>query len=175
MVNLILIPFFLLMNTLTIYEFNNKSIINDWQIVDDNVMGGISSSSISINKNGNGLFKGTVSLANNGGFSSVRHRTKAVILRDKNHFIIRIKGDGKNFQFRVKSSISEQHSYKYTFSTNGQWQEIKIPFNTLSPTYRGRNLRIPNFQGQNLEEVCFLISNKKEESFNLEIDYIKAN
>ena len=54
MVNLILIPFFLLMNTLTIYEFNNKSIINDWQIVDDNVMGGISSSSMSINKNGNG-------------------------------------------------------------------------------------------------------------------------
>ena len=92
------------MNTLTIYEFNNKSIINDWQIVDDNVMGGISSSSISINKNGNGLFKGTVSLANNGGFSSVRHRTKVVTLRDKNHFIIRIKGDGKNYQFRVKSS-----------------------------------------------------------------------
>ena len=175
MVNLILIPFFLLMNTLTIYEFNNKSIINDWQIVDDNVMGGISSSSISINKNGNGFFKGSVSLANNGGFSSVRYRTKAMNLIDKNHFIIRIKGDGKSFQFRVKSAISESHSYKYIFSTNGQWQEIKIPFSVLSPTFRGRDLRIPNFPGQNLEEICFLISNQKEENFNLEIDYIKAN
>ena len=34
-------------------------------------------------------------------------------------------------------------------------------------------LTIPNFTNKKLEEICFLISNKKEEDFNLEIDFIK--
>ena len=164
-----------LLNSIVIFDFNNNTDISQWTTIDDNVMGGVSSSSISINKDGNGTFKGFVSLANNGGFSSVRNQTKTIDLTHKHYFIIKIKGDGKNYQFRVKSANGESHSYKYTFSTNKKWQEIKIPFNQLSPTFRGRDLKIPNFPGQTIEEVCFLISNKKEETFKLEIDFIKTN
>ena len=138
-------------------------------------MGGISTSSFSINENGNGLFKGHVSLENYGGFSSLRYQSKNIKIENTNCFKIRIKGDGKSYQFRIKSSLSDSHSYKFTFKTDKTWQIITIPFTHLSPTFRGRDLRIPNFNGDKVEEIGFLISNKKEEDFQLEIDYIKSN
>ena len=40
------------LKTITIFDFNSKSNINSWQIVNDVVMGGKSSSTITINKEG---------------------------------------------------------------------------------------------------------------------------
>jgi hypothetical protein len=47
-------------------------------------MGGKSSSNISLNKDGFGVFNGTISLENNGGFSSVRHVFKALKVTNQN-------------------------------------------------------------------------------------------
>lgn len=156
-----------------IFNFSSNKSLNNWLVVDDDVMGGISSSNITINNNGFGLFTGHVSTKNNGGFSSVRYQFKSVDISKYKSFILRIKGDGKKYQFRVKSSLNEYHSYKYEFETSNKWQEIEILFDQLNPTFRGRMLTIPNFTNKKLEEICFLISNKKEEDFNLEIDFIK--
>ena len=81
--NLILLLLFINvpMNSIKIFDFNSKSNINSWQIVNDVVMGGKSSSTITINKEGHGQFSGTVSTENNGGFSSVRHIFKPVSVK----------------------------------------------------------------------------------------------
>ena len=158
-----------------IFNFEKKSDINDWRVVDDVVMGGVSKSKITINEVGNGVFSGHVSLENNGGFSSVRHQFGNMDVSNYNKFIIRIKGDGKKYQFRVKSKLGEYHSYKYEFSTNKTWQTIEIPFKELVATFRGRLLNMPSFSNKTLEEIGFLISNKKEESFHFEMDFIKLN
>lgn len=158
-------------NTVMIFDSitNNKN----WKTVDDVVMGGISSSKFFLNEKGNAVFKGNVSTQNNGGFSSVRNTLSTFNIKKFTCFVIRLKGDGKNYQFRVKSSKYDYHSFKYVFSTNSNWQEIVIPFENLEPSYRGRKLDMPNFSNEFLEEVGFLISNKKEEKFELEINYIK--
>ena len=158
-----------------IFNFEKKSDINDWRVVDDVVMGGVSKSKITINEAGNGVFSGHVSLENNGGFSSVRHQFGIMDVSNYNKFIIRIKGDGKKYQFRVKSKLNEYHSYKHEFSTNKAWQTIEIPFKELVATFRGRLLNMPSFGNKTLEEIGFLISNKKEESFHFEMDFIKLN
>ena len=113
-------------------------------------------------RGGNGVFSGHVSLDNNGGFSSVRHQFSTLNVSDYNKFVIRIKGDGKNYQFRVKSKLNEYHSYKHEFSTNKSWQIIEIPFDELKATFRGRLLDMDSFSNTILEEIGFLISNKKE-------------
>ena len=163
------------MPQMMIFDFDKNSKIRDWRIVDDVVMGGVSKSNITINKGGNGVFSGHVSLDNNGGFSSVRHQFNSLNVSSYNKFIIRIKGDGKNYQFRVKSKLNEYHSYKYEFSTNKTWQIIEIPFDELKATFRGRLLDMDSFSNIILEEIGFLISNKKEEYFQLEIDFIKLD
>jgi hypothetical protein len=43
----------------------------------------------------------------------------------------------------------------------------------MYPQFRGRKLRMPNFNEPQLEEIGFLIANKKNEQFKLEIASIE--
>ena len=42
----------------------------------------------------------------------------------------------------------------------------------MYPAFRGRNLNMDNFSSETIEELAFLIGNKKKEHFKLEIDTI---
>ena len=159
--------------TKLLFDFDKESNIREWVIVDDVVMGGRSSGKISLNENGHGVFEGEVSLENNGGFSSVRHRTGRIAVKDHSKVVIRLKGDGKEYQFRIKGDTGDEYSYVAPFSTSGEWEEIEIQLKDMYPTFRGRNLDMPNFSNDHLEEVAFLIGNKKKEKFKLVIDRIE--
>lgn len=156
-----------------LFDFSTATDPAAWQVVDDVVMGGRSDGHFSINEAGNGLFYGEVSLENNGGFSSVRHRFAAIAVGDYSHCVIRLKGDGRRYQLRFKSSLNDAHSYIYYFTTSGEWQEIKVPLAEMYPAFRGRNLRMPNYPGEQLAEIAFLIGNKEAEAFRLELDYLR--
>ncbi|MEP0711753.1 MAG: CIA30 family protein, partial [Algoriphagus sp.] len=112
------------------------------------------------------------SLENNGGFSSVRHRATFQVQARKT-IKIRLKGDGSSYQFRVKASANDRHSYIADFQTSGGWETIDIQLSAMYPAYRGRNLSIPNFDKEKIEEMAFLIGNKKPQSFRLEIQSIE--
>ena len=49
---------------------------NQWRIVNDGVMGGLSSSKAIVNDDNKIIFSGNVSLENNGGFASLRSAVK---------------------------------------------------------------------------------------------------
>lgn len=151
-----------------IFEFTRNCNISDWKITNDVVMGGKSNGQFFLD-DGNGVFKGEVSLENNGGFSSVKHKFESKIIADYNSIILKVKGDGKRYQFRVKSAINQRHSFVYKFDTSGEWQTIEILLSELYPIYRGRKLEASNFSDKLLEEVAFLIANKKNEFFELKI------
>jgi hypothetical protein len=158
---------------LVIFDFDASTEPNAWRVVDDGVMGGLSAGKFEVDKNGNGRFFGTVSLANNGGFSSVRHQFATKETSNYTKVVLRVKGDGKNYQFRLKKSTSDYYSYVYTFSTTGKWQNIEIPFENFYPSFRGMTLDLPNYAPSQLEEVAFLIANKVAEDFAIEIDWIE--
>jgi NADH dehydrogenase [ubiquinone] 1 alpha subcomplex assembly factor 1 len=160
-------------NSSTIFDFSNKNSLKNWVVVDDVVMGGRSEGSLSINEDGHGEFKGYVSLENNGGFSSIRYRFQSKSTKDFNIVAIRLKGDGKNYQFRVKPNVRNYYSYVSTFSTNGEWQTIIIPLEGMYPTFRGRRLNQSNFKHDTIQEIAFLIANNSNEQFSLLIDKIE--
>jgi NADH dehydrogenase [ubiquinone] 1 alpha subcomplex assembly factor 1 len=168
----LLLPILIFQTTMTIFDFNPESDITNWQIVDDRVMGGRSIGSFTLSKGGLGVFEGDVSLENNGGFSMVQYRFEDKKADAFSKVCIRLKGDKKTYQFRVKTNASDSHSYVTAFDTNGEWQTIEIPFETLYPAFRGRTLDMANYPGQQLEMIAFLIGNKKAESFRLEIETI---
>jgi hypothetical protein len=155
-----------------IFDFSSERGSGDWYVVDDGVMGGRSQGNVGLTDEGHGVFQGRVSLENNGGFSSIRTRMDELETESYSAFKILLKGDGKNYQFRVRSQLNERHSYQYEFPTTGEWQEVTIPFDQMIPTFRGMRLNLPNYPGEVLRECSFLISNKKNESFRLEIDKI---
>ena len=160
-------------NPITIFDFKKNSNINNWNIVNDDVMGGRSSSNFTINDKGFGEFSGIVSLENNGGFSSLRHKFQPLKVNEGNKISIKIKGDGKNYQLRIKDKSGNYYSYISTFKTSGEWEKIRIPIKDMYPSFRGRKLNSPNFSHENIEEIVFLIGNKKNESFKLLIDTIE--
>lgn len=163
------------MTTLTLVDFNKKSDVNQWRVVDDGVMGGRSQGSFTLNDEGHGVFSGDVSLENNGGFSSVRYRTGDTDISGMTKVVLRVKGDGKSYQFRVRDDAGSYYSYITTFSTTGEWQDIEINLDDLYASFRGRVLDIPNFSGTRIEEITFLIGNKKKENFDLLIDKIELH
>jgi hypothetical protein len=156
-----------------IFNFTNTGSLKNWTIINDNVMGGVSRSSISINEDGNAIFEGSVSLENNGGFCSVRHSFEKVSVDNYDKISIRLKGDGKRYQFRIKTNVSDYYSYISYFQTSGKWQTVEIQMKDMYPSFRGRKLDMPNFSDDSIEEIVFLIGNNKEETFQLEIDKIE--
>lgn len=156
----------------TIFDFNKNSNISSWRVVDDVVMGGRSSGNFELSEEGHGVFSGEVSLENNGGFSSVRHTFNRIEVNQRTNVVLRVKGDGKKYQFRAKHDTDDAHSYITTFKTSGDWETIEIPLKDLYPSFRGRTLDMPNFNHNFIEQIAFLIANKKPENFKLLIDKI---
>jgi len=162
------------MSSQLIFDFNAKSDLSDWYVVDDGVMGGRSDGNFKLNKEGHGEYSGDVSLENNGGFSSLRFYCGKLDLTGKEKFVLHIKGDGKSYQFRAKKNARDYFSYVLSVKTSGEWETIEIPFEEMYPSFRGRTLDGANFSDGQLEEIGILIGNKKEESFKLLIDKISV-
>lgn len=155
-----------------IFDFQAKSNLKDWIIVNDNVMGGVSNSNIKLNSNGHGVFYGTVSLENNGGFASVHYEFPKIEVNTKSKIILIVKGDSTKYQLRIKDNKQKFYSYSTSFITNGDWQEIRINLKDMFPQFRGRTLNQPNFEHSSIEKIAILIGNKEAEQFSLEIDKI---
>ena len=96
----------------------------DWRVVDDGVMGGLSQGKREIGKDGILRFFGTLSLENNGGFSSLRTGTVKLDLSGAEGVMLRVKGDGRTYQVRL--------------STDAEYRGREMSFQAGFPTDKGR-------------------------------------
>jgi len=147
----------------------------NWQIVNDGVMGGLSYGRLELTGDSEAVFSGNLSLDNNGGFSSIRAYYPPN-LTDLNSIMIRVKGDGRKYSFRVRTNDSSWASYSHSFETiEDEWVEHSLSLNSFYPSYRGYNLRnMPNLSDLVIKEIGFMISDKNPGKFKLEIDWVKA-
>jgi hypothetical protein len=164
-------------NQILITDFSNLS-GQQWQIVNDGVMGGLSSSHLQINENGNAVFLGHVSLQNNGGFASVKN-SEPLSIEGTDFIRLHVKGDGKKYSFRLRTHTDGKRNYwvyEMRFSTSeNKWEMIDLPLNKLRAVFRGSpQPDAPPADLTGIIEYGFLISDKQEGDFRLEIDSIHA-
>ena len=165
---------FIFSQNVTMVDPSNNIGIDKWGIVNDGVMGGISQSNIYLNKANNIIFAGNVSLENNGGFASIRRGFDGNELKGLSTFLLRVKGDGSIYKFRLTMKGSYAN-YSADFKTiENQWMDIEIPIENFKPYYFGRSIRAPKFKVHKVSSMSILISDKQEGNFALEIEYIKA-
>jgi monofunctional biosynthetic peptidoglycan transglycosylase len=161
----------------TLMDFNESKTESPWIAVNDGVMGGLSQGSAKI-KDGLLHFSGSLSLENNGGFSSIRTPGKGHDLTTAKSMILRVKGDGRTYQLRISTDArfrGSRISYSAEFATKtDEWIEVTVPFATFKPTYRGNALDGPPLDLSKVEEVGLLIGDKRTRSFSLNVDWIKA-
>jgi monofunctional biosynthetic peptidoglycan transglycosylase len=148
-----------------------------WTIVNDGVMGGRSSSDVEMTGDNTALFSGFLSLENNGGFASVRGSFPTLDLSAYDGVTLRVRGDGRNYQLRFRTNrFFDGVAHGTEFETKaGEWTEVSIPFNRFQPTFRGYRPRGAGpLDPSRIQQITFLIGDKIEAPFQLEIAWVKA-
>jgi hypothetical protein len=159
-----------------LFDFQTATNAAAWQVVNDDVMGGVSTSSFHLT-NGAAIFQGEVSLENNGGFASVRSLPARHNLGGCDAFVIRVRGDGRRYKVTARTDRSfDSAIYQIVFSTkSGEWEEHRLPMKDFVPTFRGRVLSdAPPLEAAKITSVGFLISDKQAGRFHLEVAWIKS-
>jgi NADH dehydrogenase [ubiquinone] 1 alpha subcomplex assembly factor 1 len=150
------------------------SVTPNWFVVNDGVMGGVSSSTVKL-ENGVLVFSGQVRLENNGGFASVRSSANEQNLSQYSGIALRVRGDGKMYALNLRTSSLRNVMYQTEFQTKAEeWTELRVPFSQFRPTRFGQTLRGNLLETDRIESFGFIISNKRAETFRLEVDWIKA-
>ena len=160
-----------------LFDFQAPTSSPAWEIVNDDVMGGVSTSRFQIRTNGGAVFSGVVSLENNGGFASVRSSPVRHDLTGCGCFVIRLRGDGRRYKFTARTETGfDAPLYQCAFVTKrGEWEEHRLVFKDFVPTFRGRILTgVPPLNPANVTSVGFLISDQQAGPFRLEIVSIRA-
>lgn len=116
----------------TLVGFTDPSSIAGWSTVDDRVMGGVSLSTVDW-QDGRLRFRGTVSLENNGGFSSVRGPAAdlGAGAAGATAFIVDAEGDGTTYLLQVVDR------------DGGRWVQR---FRTTAGTLVGHELPVAGFE-----------------------------
>ena len=146
-----------------------------WVAVNDGVMGGRSRGGPEV---GGGLlrFSGELSLANNGGFSSVRTVGRTYDFSDAEAVVMRVRGDGRRYQLRLATDARFRGitvSYGGDFATEaGQWTQVRVALADLRPSAHGFDLQGPPLDPTRVREIGLLIGDKREGPFELEVDWI---
>lgn len=124
----------------SLFDFSQPGAINLWRAVNDGVMGGISSGMAGITSTGTLLFSGTISLANNGGFASIRTNSFEFQLLPSDSFQVRMRGDGRVYLMNLY--IRQQlraFSYRAMLpSIRNEWTETRLPLGQFVATQFGR-------------------------------------
>lgn len=142
-------------------------------IVNDSVMGGVSRSNI-VKAAPYSRFSGNVSLANNGGFASVRFLLGEQ-LEQSERIQLRVKGDGQLYQLRFRMAGSWQAvSYSTRFQTIADtWQTFDFLVQDFEPVWRSRRVNnAPPLSLDAVQQLEVFISDKQQGDFDLVLDTI---
>jgi hypothetical protein len=106
-------------------------------------MGGASTSSFTVSAL-SGLFSGSVTTANNGGFAGCRTLPFSPSLRLSSFcgIRLRVRGDGQRYKLIVRDDYEWNGiAWAYSFDTrDGQWVTVDAPFSQFVPTRFARKV-----------------------------------
>ena len=149
-----------------------------WQIVNDGVMGGLSKGNVEHTAGNIMHFWGTLSLDNNGGFSTVRSRGVNFDLSNDLGLLLLVKGDGRTYEARLDSTATFRGntlSFLGKFKTKkDKWIQVKVPFEDFVASWRGRQFPNEVLDTSAIRRVSILLADKKSGPFDLEIEWIRT-
>lgn len=159
----------------TLFDFSDRRTVGGWRSVDDVVMGGTSESRLVAHTDTTACFEGHVLLERGSGFASVRAPEQTRDLTAFDGLSVRARGDGKRYQLVLYVSSNDIAGYRYSFVAAGTWTDYFAPFDALKPARRGSVIPgAPPFDPSRLSMLGFLITEKQEGPFRLELRWIRA-
>ena len=160
-----------------LFDFTEADAPKQWQTVNDGVMGGVSEGKFKITDTKTMEFFGTLSLANNGGFASVRTKVKKLSLEKDDTLVAKIRGDGRQYMLNLYPNKQRMaYSYRATVQTKkDEWIEVKVPLDKFEATSFGRIVKNAGLvKPEEINSLGFMLSDKKAGPFKMEIEWIKV-
>ena len=141
------------------------------RIVNDGVMGGVSQSSLRPDPDGM-FFEGVVSLANDGGFASMRFPASFPLQTHSLELVVR--GESMRYKFILRTERAAQVVYESDFLAAPSWQSLRFKAEEFKSSFRGRLVQAPPLSFSDVSEVGILIADKQEGDFRLQIRTLTA-
>ena len=155
-----------------LFDFSDPRAADAWRAIDDRVMGGISRSRLRHDRAGHAVFEGEVSLAQNGGFASVRSSPGERGQAGATACLIEARGDAKQFKLSLLTDDDfDSVNYQASFTTMGHdWQIISLPLSAFRASFRGRDVPgAPALDPARIRQVGLMIAARQTGPFALDI------
>jgi len=160
-----------------LFDFTGADAAREWQTVNDGVMGGVSDGKFKIVERKTMEFFGTLSLANNGGFASVRTKGKKLGLEKGDTLVVKVRGDGREYSLNLYiNKPLPAFSYRATVETKkDEWIEIKVPLDKFEAVSFGRQVvNAGAVKPEEINALGFMLGDKKPGPFKMEVEWIKV-
>ena len=162
--------------TLMLDDFTTGPLNLDWYVVNDNVMGGRSEGSFTIER-GELYFAGSTN-TNGGGFSSIRTKPVQLDLSDYAGIRLTVRGDGRRYTWRLATNArwrGRQVSYWADFDAGDDtWDTVDIPFSRFIPRFRGMRLDGPELDPEQIRGMGLMIYDNLDGPFELRLASVQA-
>jgi uncharacterized surface protein with fasciclin (FAS1) repeats len=161
----------------TMVTFQKPDSLDTWPAVNDSVMGGVSKGGCKRTEEGTMIFRGEISLENNGGFSSIRSQLKELELTGMKEIVIKARGDGRTYwiDLREEDQMRASSYRAYLKTTAGEWQVISIPITDFKLQAFGEEFAGKPIKLEEVSSLGFTLADKKAGKFSLEIESVKAS
>ena len=155
-----------------LFDFSDPCAADAWRAIDDRVMGGISRSRLRHDRAGHAVFEGEVSLAQNGGFASVRSSPGERGQAGATACLIEARGEPKQFKLSLLTGDDfDSVNYQASFTMMGHdWQTISLPLSAFRASFRGRDVPgAPALDPARSRQVGLMIAARQTGPFALDI------
>jgi hypothetical protein len=155
-----------------LFDLSDPRSVDAWRAIDDRVMGGVSRSRLRHDRAGHAVFEGDVSLAQNGGFASVRSSPGERGQAGSTTCLIEARGDAKQFKLSLLTDDDfDSVNYQASFAPDPHhWQTISLPISSFRASFRGRDVPgAPALDPARIRQVGLMIAARQAGPFALDI------
>ena len=161
---------------ITITNFEDAEANDQWQVVNDNVMGGRSVGDRAF-ANGTMVFSGAIN-TDGGGFSSLRLPLLEPVLDDADRIVLRARSDGRSYFFTAADDLEGRQRVSFrapiVFRQPGEWESVTVLLEDLFPVINGQSVVSEPFRRDLATRLGVILSDGSDGEFALEIDSISA-
>lgn len=157
-------------------RFDDAATVAAWRAIDDAVMGGRSASRLAFVAD-HAVWSGIVSLAQGGGFASVRSPAGDYAAAGACGYVVTARGDGRRYGLRLFTGEGlDGTGYQAEFTPPaGAWAEVAIPLAAFRARFRGRVLDdAPPLDPARVRELGFMIGERQAGPFALALRALRV-
>ncbi|RYU61990.1 CIA30 family protein [Methylolobus aquaticus] len=151
--------------------------VTPFQTVNDDVMGGISTSRV-MHEGDALIFAGTLSLASGGGFASFRGPLPLPLPLPPETTVlsVHLRGDGQRYRITLRTEPCENGlTYQAPFVTSGHWEWLSFSASDFTARRRGRPVEhAPGLAFPQAKALGILIADRQAGPFRLALREVRA-